>query len=175
MTELVDLVNEHGTTVLRGVPRGEERRRDGLYLPIVVAVILDCDGRALVQRRSLAKDVDPGVIDHVCGAMQSGEDPVRAAVREAREETGIEVNDLRVVARGVNAYGRYQHLLVGESDREPDLSFVDPLEVEWVRYMRPTDLREQEVRGALVFGREFFKSLDAAAGFRERAKGAQTT
>ncbi|MEM6313154.1 MAG: NUDIX domain-containing protein, partial [Planctomycetota bacterium] len=58
---------------------------DLLMLPGACAIIVD-DGRVLLQRRA-----DTGEWGTVGGAVDPGETPAEAAVREAREETGLHV------------------------------------------------------------------------------------
>ncbi|MFJ1560594.1 NUDIX domain-containing protein [Streptomyces mirabilis] len=110
-TELVDLVDRHGTTRKTGIPRTQADHLDGLYLPIVLVVITHIDGRILIHQRATTK-TQPGAIDHVCGAIRSGETPDEAAHRETREETGATLTSLRLVHAGVNEHGRYRHLYV---------------------------------------------------------------
>lgn len=56
-----------------------------------VAVLVIRDGRVLALRRSAHRDAAPGVWETLSGRLEPGEDPWTAAVREAREETGLEI------------------------------------------------------------------------------------
>ncbi|WP_372594810.1 NUDIX domain-containing protein [Actinotalea sp.] len=57
-----------------------------LWLPGVSGVVLDPDGRLLLGRRS-----DNGLWAVVSGILEPGEQPAVAVVREAFEETGVQV------------------------------------------------------------------------------------
>lgn len=57
-----------------------------LWLPGVSGVVLDADGRVLLGRRS-----DNGRWAVVSGILEPGEQPAVAIVREAAEETGVQV------------------------------------------------------------------------------------
>ncbi len=57
-----------------------------LWLPGATAVILDGDDRVLLVRRA-----DNGLWALVSGIVEPGESPAVCLVREAREETGIEI------------------------------------------------------------------------------------
>ncbi len=73
----------------------ELRRHIGdavLWLPAVTAVIRR-DDQLLLVRRS-----DNGNWSPVTGIMDPGEEPATCAVREAREETGVEIRVDRLVA-----------------------------------------------------------------------------
>jgi 8-oxo-dGTP pyrophosphatase MutT (NUDIX family) len=65
---------------------------DLLLLPAVSVHIRDDEGRLL-----LAQKVDGGQWGTVGGAVEPGESPREAAVREAREETGLHVEVTKVV------------------------------------------------------------------------------
>jgi 8-oxo-dGTP pyrophosphatase MutT (NUDIX family) len=64
---------------------------DLLLMPSVAALIRDGDGRALLVRHVEGRWQPPG------GAVDPGETPVEACVRECREEASIEVEPLRVL------------------------------------------------------------------------------
>lgn len=56
-----------------------------------VAVLVIRDGHVLALRRALHKDAAPGVWETLSGRIEPDEQPWQAAVREAREETGLEL------------------------------------------------------------------------------------
>ena len=64
---------------------------------VVVAFLIESDGRLLMLRRSASKDHAPGEWEPGSGRVKSGEAPVEAVHREAREETGLDVEILGVV------------------------------------------------------------------------------
>ena len=67
-----------------------------ILMPSVAVMIRDGAGRLL-----LVRDRDTGLWQTVGGAMDPGEEPAEAAVREAREETGLVVEPTRII--GVHA------------------------------------------------------------------------
>ena len=73
----------------------ELRRQVGdavLWLPAVTAVIRRADELLLVRRS------DNGIWAPVTGILDPGEEPAAAAVREAHEETGVEIRVDRLAA-----------------------------------------------------------------------------
>ncbi|HEU4368250.1 MAG TPA: NUDIX domain-containing protein [Methylomirabilota bacterium] len=64
---------------------------------VVVAFLIERDGCLLMLRRSATKAHAPGEWEPGSGRVESGETPVEAVHREAREETGLEVEVLDVV------------------------------------------------------------------------------
>lgn len=63
-------------------------------LPLVTSGIVERDGRILLLRRSAAKDHGPGEWEPVSGRVEPGESPRAAAIREVKEETGLDVDVL---------------------------------------------------------------------------------
>lgn len=66
--------------------------RELVLMPSVTAVIRDAEGRLLLHRRS-----DDGQWDLPGGAIDPGEAPAQALVREIREETGLWVVPERIL------------------------------------------------------------------------------
>ncbi len=61
---------------------------------IVHALLFNSKGEALFIRRSPSEDVLPGAWDIPGGTLEDGEDPKIGAIRETKEETGIDITDL---------------------------------------------------------------------------------
>jgi len=86
--ELVDIVDEHDRVV--DVATRAAMRRERLMHRAVFIAVRHPDGRLLVHRRSLEKDLWPGRWDlAVGGVVSSGEEYDDAARRELAEEVGI--------------------------------------------------------------------------------------
>lgn len=164
MSELVDLVNKHGEIQKIGVPRHEVGNHPDLHMQIVIVIAFDSLLRMLVHRRGAEKS-DAEKFDHICGAIQSGETPEEAALREGLEETGVALQNVRKVHAGVNEYSRYRHLFVADAEGEPSIS--DPKEVMWVGYMHPDELRETHNAGEIGFVDGFFKDVELVAQSEE--------
>lgn len=64
---------------------------------VVVVFLIEREGRVLMLRRSPTKDHAPGEWEPGSGRVESGEAPIEAVCREAREETGLDVDVLEVV------------------------------------------------------------------------------
>lgn len=71
--------------------------------PTASAVVLDQEGRILLGRR--AGEPEQGKWDLPGGFLEEGEHPLDALVRELREETGLEIEPLELVAIEVDRYG----------------------------------------------------------------------
>ena len=76
------------------------RTDDGLFIP-AVSVLAFRDGRLLTLKRSLREEKAPGAWEVISGRIEPGEQPIEAAEREAREETGLA---LAIEARPIASY-----------------------------------------------------------------------
>lgn len=105
---ILELVSHYYGQAL-DVPPAEVRKRFSTELGYITpkvgaeAAIFDREGRILLVRRS-----DDGLWCLPCGWVEANESPEEAAIREAREETGLEVKARQ---------------LVGIFTRKPDMGF----------------------------------------------------
>jgi isopentenyldiphosphate isomerase len=96
--EAFDVVDELGRIVGRA-PRAACHANPALAHRTSHVVVLDGGGRIYLQRRSAAKDVQPGKWDtSVAGHLDIGEDHLAGARREMREELGL-AGELRFLHR----------------------------------------------------------------------------
>ena len=86
--EWFDVVNERDEVIRRATRR--EVHATGLWHRAVHILVFDARGRVLLQKRSLLKDLSPGLWDSSCsGHLDTGEEYDAAARRELAEEIGI--------------------------------------------------------------------------------------
>jgi isopentenyl-diphosphate delta-isomerase type 1 len=88
--EWFDVVNERDEVIGRALRREVHAR--GLWHRAVHVLVFDARGRVFLQKRSMLKDLSPGLWDSSCsGHLDAGEDYDAAAVRELAEEIGVRV------------------------------------------------------------------------------------
>ncbi len=88
--EWFDVVNERDEVVGRATRR--EVHATGLWHRAVHILVFDSVGRVFLQKRSMSKDLSPGLWDSSCsGHLDSGEDYDAAAMRELGEEIGVRI------------------------------------------------------------------------------------
>jgi isopentenyl-diphosphate delta-isomerase len=86
--EWFDVVNERDEVIGRELRRNVHAR--GLWHRAVHVLVFDRAGRVFLQKRSMLKDLSPGLWDSSCsGHLDAGEDYDFAAVRELGEEIGL--------------------------------------------------------------------------------------
>lgn len=160
MIERVDLVDANGIIQQRGVPRSKiEVLFPDLHLQIVIGIIFNNSGEILVHKRSMTKKVDPGLIDHVCGGVISGETPEEAVFRETKEETGLIPTKLKLIHQGLNSYGRYRYSFIGYAEGQP---FAEQKDAEWVKFIKLETLKSCQKSGEMIFVNEFFEETELA-------------
>jgi len=103
-----------------------------------VSAVIRRDDTVLLLKRSLDKSHLPGYWDPCSGRVESGETPEQAAIREAREETGLTVAPLRVLDTFHFYYGPEREECIGMTflcrpdDGEVVLS-AEHTEARWVK------------------------------------------
>src|SRR5215207_1997730 len=96
--EWFDVVNERDEVIRRATRR--EVHATGLWHRAVHILVFDAAGLVFLQKRSMLKDLSPGLWDSSCsGHLDSGEDYDAAAVRELGEEIGINSNATEQLTR----------------------------------------------------------------------------
>ncbi len=91
--EQLYVVNESGE-MIGTLPRSEIHGNPGLLHMVVHVLVFNADGKLLLQKRSMDKDVAPGRWDtSVGGHVNSGESVADAVMREMEEELGITACD----------------------------------------------------------------------------------
>ena len=93
MEELIDVLDENGNKTGR-IETRKIVHQEGLYHRIVVIAIIDKNGNVLMQQRSIKKKTNPEKWDiSVAGHVSSGQTSIQAAIREIKEEVGIDINE----------------------------------------------------------------------------------
>ena len=144
MTERVQFVDENDNPIGAG-PR-EEAWEKGIALRHAYIVLRDKDGNFLLQQRSQLKKKNPGRYTYAAtGHVDEGESYDEAAVRELKEEVGIDANLTLIdkssyVSDEVNAQV-FIAIYSGEIDHDVQL-VLDPEEVSGTRWFTKTELDE---------------------------------
>jgi 8-oxo-dGTP diphosphatase len=88
-TEIWDIRDKNGDKIGRTMARGDQLN-PGDYHLVVHIWIKDDMGRFLIQQRS-PHVTDPGIWAPTCGSAIQGEESQEAAIREMREELGLQI------------------------------------------------------------------------------------
>ena len=127
MEEHVDILDDSGQPTGRIATKSEAHQK-GWFHPTVHIWFYTPRGQVLLQQRAPSKDTFPNLWDvSVAGHMHAGETPVEGALREVKEEIGLEVQ-----ADALEFIGRYKSEHAhdgGVMDREFHHCFVSRLNV----------------------------------------------
>ena len=110
-------------------------------LLVVAAALIDADGRVLLAQRPKGKALE-GLWEFPGGKMDAGEGPEDALIRELKEELGIAVKAdcLAPLTFASHAYDDF-HLLMPLYVCRRWQGFVQPLDGQALKWVRPKDLR----------------------------------
>lgn len=148
-----------GKTMYRG-----ETVPEGLYHQVVHVWLRNSRGQYLISQRSPDKSELPLMWECVGGSVLSGEDSLGGALREVKEEVGIDLlgcpgkvifTDVGRVIGGV-VYRDILDVWLFECDSEPDLDAADTDEVACSRWLTPGQIREYLDGGLLIPSLDYF-------------------
>lgn len=96
--ELVDIVNEQDK-VIGQASREEAHSNPEMIYRLVTPIIINSKGEVLIGKRTKLKDEQERWVIVGGGHPDVGEDPKDAAIREAKEESGIDVTNLQLIKK----------------------------------------------------------------------------
>jgi isopentenyl-diphosphate delta-isomerase type 1 len=140
--EWFDVVNERDEVIRRATRR--EVHATGLWHRAVHILVFDATGRVLLQKRSMLKDLSPGLWDSSCsGHLEAGEDYDAAALRELAEEIGITVPPPDVPTRWFRldacAQTGWEFVWVYRLRHDGPIT-IDPLEIQYGEWVAPSEI-----------------------------------
>ena len=140
MKEMLDVYDINGNKTGKVVER-YHHKKDGAYYLCIHAYIVTRDNKYIIQRRSMTKKYFPGIWDITCGAADSGEDSYTAAVREVREELGLNLKGCEYRLVGKNVYfDCLNDVYFFYTDYSVDDCILDPEEVMDVKEIDAEEL-----------------------------------
>lgn len=144
--EWFDVVNERDEVI------GRQTRRivhaTGLWHRAVHVLVFDHQGRVFLQKRSMLKDLSPGLWDSSCsGHLDAGEDYDAAAVRELREEIGLVVTapPRRWFRIDACVETGWEFVWVYQLNHDGPLT-LDPLEIQYGEWVEPREVNARIAR-----------------------------
>lgn len=147
--EIWDLYNENRVLLGKDHVRGEQLPINGYHL-VVHVWIQNSKGEYLISQRSANRPIWPLMWECVDGSVLKGEDSLQGALREAKEEVGVDLlpekgqvifSDTRKIEFG-KVVNKILDVWLFEYDGEVDLSNATTDEVEQVAWMNREQIRE---------------------------------
>lgn len=161
--EIWDLYNEKRELIGKDHVRGEQLPTDGYHL-VVHVWIRNSKGEYLISQRSANRPNCPLMWECVGGSVLKGEDSLQGALREAKEEVGVDLEP----KKGQVLFTKIRKMLYGkiindivdvwlfDYDGEVDLSNATTDEVAQIAWMDGTKIRELFERKMFVGTLEYF-------------------
>lgn len=161
--EIWDLYDENREFLGREHVRGEQLPIDGYHL-VVHVWIRNSKGEYLISQRSANRPTCPLMWECVDGSVIKGEDSLQGAIREAKEEVGVDLSPEkgRVILSDIREieFGKVVNKIVDvwlfEYDGEVDLGNATTDEVAQVAWMNREQIRELFEHNMFVEMLEYF-------------------
>ncbi|MCK8479870.1 NUDIX hydrolase [Psychroserpens algicola] len=128
MEEYIDIVDRNGQPTGASALKSEIHAKGHLHNTAHVW-LYTAEGNILLQQRAASKAICPLLWDvSVAGHIDAGETPEQAAVREAKEEIGISINEAQLIKIGV--FECFQSYPNGIIDNEFHNTFIAKVAVK---------------------------------------------
>lgn len=165
--ELWDLYDENRRILGRDHIRGDAIPADCYHL-VVHVWIRNSKGEYLISQRSASRKSFPLMWECTGGSVLKGEDSLNAAVREVKEEIGLDllpVEGKLLFSQVREEYNgeRYADILdawLWEYDGDADLASATTDEVAQTRWMSPGQIRQLYADGKLVDSMEYILDME---------------
>ena len=165
--EIWDLYNENKELLGKDHVRGEQLPIDGYHL-VVHVWIRNSKGQYLISQRSANRPTFPLVWECVDGSVVKGEDSLQGALREVKEEVGVDLlpekgqvilSDIKKIEFG-KVVNKIVDVWLFEYDGEVDLSNATTDEVAQVAWMNREQIKELFDANMFVDTLEYFFTED---------------
>lgn len=158
MEEYLDIVDEEDNVIGRGT-RKEVHEKYLIHRGVHVLVV-NREGKILVQRRAYGKADNPGYLDASVGAQVSaGESYEQTARRECLEELGFAPAELLYIGKYKSFSQRQREIRELYVSQYEGPFRLDPNEVDSVFWASPVEMQELLKKGE-QFTSGFLKTLD---------------
>lgn len=171
MDEIVEILTEDGQKTGEMIKK-VEAHNNGICHGISVIALINNEGKLLIQKRAKNKKTEPGKWDlSAAGHIDGGESPKKAALREANEEIGINLNekdlmliDTYLCKKKLNEnifINHYTYLFVVKVDIDIDVVIKQTSEVEDIKFVNIREYKNLYNNDDMVEGTKYcYKILD---------------
>ncbi|MDD5922979.1 MAG: NUDIX hydrolase [Eubacteriales bacterium] len=154
--EYVDIYTKDREKTGRSVPRKNRKLREDEYMLYVLALVENQENKFLLTRRAKDKHWAAGWWEIPGGGASAGESSFQAVSRELREETGLDVSDLKRPCC---------YTYRNDDPENGDNYFVDLYYFRIPFTGKDLNLQEEEVTGARLVPESDFEALSKRDGF----------
>lgn len=158
--EIWDILDKQGNKTHRTIVRGEDLK-DGEYHLVVHIWIMNSKGEFLIQKRADTLKLMPGMWAATGGSAIAGEDSKTAALREVKEELGIDisVDSIHKIWRVTRKHNLADVWFVKQDVNIEDLELLEE-EVSNAKWVTKEELKSMVTKGQFHnYGAEYFRKL----------------
>lgn len=162
MKELWDLYDKNKNVTGKIHERGTWIE-DGYYHLVVHIWIKNKDGKYLISRRSASREANPLKLECQGGSVLKGETSLEGAIRETKEEVGIDLTNIPgkiIYTKTRDYYHDIMDVWLFEYGGEVDLSKATTNEVCEVMWMSKEEIKKAFDSGELVQSLDYFFEID---------------
>jgi 8-oxo-dGTP diphosphatase len=165
--ELWDILDENGNSTGRLVERGKPMRNDEYHL-VVHVWIVNSKKQFLISKRAPSKVPFGGMWETTGGSAITGETSLEAALRETKEELGIDLEptDCKFFTRTKRQYNDFPDFVdawLCKFDKDLTALKPDPAEVSETKWAERNEIREMIEQGIFMnvfpYLDEFFEKI----------------
>lgn len=156
--ELIDIFDENNKATGEVIDR-KDAHKNGLWHRESVVIVMNEKNQVLLQKRSYKRHNYPGKWGLMAGHVMSGDTPKSTAVRELKEEIGLEANqkDLRFIeiyVKNVPSNRAFIYIYLVKTDKKVNDYIIQRDELSEVKYYSIDTLikRIKKNDKTLVFG-----------------------
>jgi isopentenyldiphosphate isomerase len=152
--ELWDILDENGNSTGRLVERGKPMRQDEFHL-VVHVWIVNSKKQLLISKRAHSKIPFGGMWETTGGSAITGETSLEAALRETKEELGIDLTpgDCKFFTRVKRQYNDFPDFVdawLCKFNKDLTTLKPDPAEVSETRWAERNEIREMIAQGIFM-------------------------
>ena len=150
--ELWDVYDIQGSLTGKVKPRMAAFEKGEYHLACSLWLISP-NGEALIQRRSLTKEINPGMWNITGGAASAGESSEEACLREVAEEIGLKLNpqDITLLSRTFNNDDCIFDDYITVYDFDITNAIIQPEEVAELKWVTLDEIRKLYCEGQFMF------------------------
>jgi 8-oxo-dGTP diphosphatase len=169
LMEIWDLLNGEGTRLNKSIIRGEQLGEGEYHLAVHVWIINDSN-EFLIQKRSDNLKHMPGLWATTGGSVVSGEDSITAALRETKEELGINLDvDKMMKINRVKKKDHFADVWITKKNISLNDLVIQVEEVSSVKWVNKEELKDMIDKGIFHnYGEEYFDSIFNKTVIRDR-------
>jgi isopentenyl-diphosphate delta-isomerase type 1 len=146
--EYFDVVDEDDKVISRA-KRKECHSNPELIHRAVHIIILNSKGQILLEKRSMEKDLYPGLWCDIAGHLDSGENYEEAARRELKEETSLETPLKFLFKFRKDAEKETEFISVFSCESEGPFR-INPEETQFVKFFDISEIKEMLAEGGSI-------------------------